>query len=79
MNASTQVLLAEILLFWGAWLVLALSTRRSWIPVIPIYPGALLLAGLALNCVCAWMGTLAIAALHVGLIAMMVWQLLRRR
>lgn len=79
MNASTQVLVAEILVFWGAWLVLALSTKRSWIPVIPVYPGTLFLAGIALNWVHAWVGTLAIAALQVGLIAMMFWQLLRRR
>ncbi len=72
MITSTSILLATILLFWIAWVAVAIAARRSWLPVAATIPWAMLGVGLLLNYMYDWTGTVTVMVLHVLIAGNMV-------
>ena len=78
MVTDTLALLAVLVVFWSAWWIIAALARRSWLPVIPVYPLVLFGAGYALNYLHAWIGTAAVVGLHTVLLGWMIRSALRK-
>jgi hypothetical protein len=67
-----------IWIFWLAWWLLALIAKRSWLPVLAVYPWGLFALGYLANKLSPWAGTTAMAAVHVVLLMNMARDALRR-
>lgn len=78
MNSDLRALLLMLVVFWGAWWLFAIVARRSYIPVIPLYPLTLAAAGYLLNKVCSWAGTCVVAGIHLLLVSRMIRDASRR-
>ena len=78
MTSDLRMLLVMLIVFWGAWWVLAIVAKRSSVPVIPLVPLGLVAIGSLLNLLHPWAGTLAVAVLHLILLARMTHDAVRR-
>lgn len=72
MITSTPILLGVILVFWIAWVAVAITARRSWLPIAVTIPWAMLVVGLLLNYVYDWSGTITVMVLHLLIAGNMV-------
>lgn len=78
MRSDTVILLVIVWGFWTVWWLLAVAARRSYIPVVPLYPLAFLGTGYLLDKVYPWAGTFAVGAIHLVLAAGMVRAAMRK-
>ena len=64
--------------FWSAWVILAMVAKSSWLGVILVLPGAMLIAGILMNVLYVWSGTAIVGVAHVTMVVDMTRGLSKR-